>query len=105
MHATGSTGHIDLVIRTARQPSWRGGGHATAAFDGFWCHIRAGFVLEPVPALGAAQAAGSITLHKRVCPAGTTGNVFDECHDNCQGNRCRSHWMAVRRSSLMPTGT
>jgi hypothetical protein len=32
--------------------------------------------------LGAAQATGSITLHKRVCPAGTTGNVFDECHDN-----------------------
>lgn len=35
--------------------------------------------------LGAAQAAGSITLHKRVCPAGTTGNVFDECHDNVPG--------------------
>lgn len=28
-----------------------------------------------------AQATGSLELHKRVCPAGTTGNIFDECHD------------------------
>jgi hypothetical protein len=33
----------------------------------------------------AAQGTGSIEIHKRVCPAGTAGNVFDECHDNAPG--------------------
>jgi hypothetical protein len=33
--------------------------------------------------MSSAQAAGaSLEIHKRVCPAGTTGNVFDECHGN-----------------------
>ena len=32
--------------------------------------------------VGLAQTTGSIEIHKRVCPAGTIGNVFDECHGN-----------------------
>ena len=29
-----------------------------------------------------AQADGTIEIHKRVCAAGATGNLFAECHDN-----------------------
>jgi hypothetical protein len=32
--------------------------------------------------IGSAQATASLEIHKRVCPAGATGNVFDECHGN-----------------------
>jgi hypothetical protein len=32
--------------------------------------------------IGAAQATGSITLHKRVCPSGEVVNLFDDCHGN-----------------------
>lgn len=29
-----------------------------------------------------AQATGSLEIHKRICPADTTGNLFDQCHGN-----------------------
>ena len=29
---------------------------------------------------GLAQATGSLEIHKRICPADTTGNLFDQCH-------------------------
>lgn len=31
---------------------------------------------------GLAQATGSLEIHKRICPADTVGNLFDQCHDN-----------------------
>jgi hypothetical protein len=33
--------------------------------------------------MSSAQTAGaSLEIHKRVCPAGATGNIFDDCHGN-----------------------
>ena len=41
------------------------------------------FLMVSQAQMGSAQTAGaSLEIHKRVCPAGATGNIFDDCHGN-----------------------
>ena len=39
------------------------------------------FLMASQAQMSSAQVAGSLEIHKRVCPADATGNVFDDCHD------------------------
>ena len=41
------------------------------------------FVIVSQAQMGSAQTAGAtLEIHKRVCPADATGNIFDDCHGN-----------------------